>query len=132
MISFARNFFDLTDGSGSGKTTVQAIAIPMIALGLSSNSLFISKVMKSVCPKKFKSTCEKEALGTQLNLKDFIKVFEKDQISEDLTTHLCDNVIEKRKEMALASRKSERKDQHQQNVKTKNAVFTIGVLDSDS
>lgn len=52
-IQFARDFFAAIDQTGSGKSSVQGIAVPMIALGLSSNSSFVTKVMKAICPYKF-------------------------------------------------------------------------------
>ena len=41
------------DDSDTGKLSLKNIAVPMIALGLSSDSSFIMKVMKAVSPFKF-------------------------------------------------------------------------------
>ena len=44
-IQFAREFFQIIDDTGSGSASLFELAVPMIALGLSSNSVFIRKVM---------------------------------------------------------------------------------------
>ena len=59
----------------------------MIALGLSSDSVFIRKVMQSISPHKFgkKAKIDNPFDVHELTLQEFIKIFKKDQISEELT-----------------------------------------------
>lgn len=56
------------------------LAVPMIALGLSSDSSFIMKVMKAVSPYKFgkKAKVKNPFEVCQLTLREFIKIFKKD------------------------------------------------------
>lgn len=52
----------------------------MIALGLSSDSSFIKKVMKAISPHKFgkKAKVKDPFEVNQLTLKEFVKIFKKD------------------------------------------------------
>ena len=70
----------------------------MIALGLSSDSSFIKKVMKAISPHKFgkKALSKNPYKDNQLTLKEFIKIFKKDQISENLTEMLCERILVRR------------------------------------
>ena len=52
-MQFARQFFNIIDETESGKLSMLKLAVPMIALGLSSDSSFIMKVMKAISPTKF-------------------------------------------------------------------------------
>ena len=45
QITFAREFFQIIDKTGTGAASLFELAVPMIALGLSSDSVFIRKVM---------------------------------------------------------------------------------------
>lgn len=73
------------------------LAVPMIALGLSSDSSFIMKVMKAISPYKFGKMARvaNPFEVNQLTLREFIKIFKKDQVSENLTEMLCNKIIEK-------------------------------------
>ena len=52
----------------------------MIALGLSSDSSFIQKVMKAISPRKFgkKAKVAEPFKHNRLTLKEFVKIFKKD------------------------------------------------------
>ena len=54
----------------------------MIALGLSRDTVFISKVMAMISPHKFGKKAENKAPANeedaQLDMKEFIKIFKKD------------------------------------------------------
>ena len=41
------------DDADAGKLSLTNIAVPMIALGLSSDSSFVMKVLKAISPNKF-------------------------------------------------------------------------------
>ena len=75
------------------------MAVPLIALGLSADSSFIEKVLKAVNPFKFgdKSGLAAPFEVNQMTLKDFIKIFKKDQVSEKLTETIRE-IVEKEKE----------------------------------
>ena len=76
------------------------LAVPMIALGLSSDSSFIKKVMKAISPHKFgkKAKVANPFESNELTLREFIKIFKKDQVSENLTEMLCSRILERRME----------------------------------
>ena len=52
-IKFARENFQIMDDADAGKLSLTNIAVPMIALGLSSDSSFVMKVLKAISPNKF-------------------------------------------------------------------------------
>lgn len=81
----------------------------MIALGLSSDSSFIKKVMKAISPYKFGKKAKNAETAFEdnyLTLKEFIKIFKKDQVSENLTVMLCDRIIERRKKEHVDKRRA--------------------------
>ena len=93
-IKFARENFQIMDNSDTGKLSLKNIAVPMIALGLSSDSSFIMKVMKGIAPHKFgkKAKVANPFEVNELTLIEFIKIFKKDQVSENLTQYLCQRI----------------------------------------
>lgn len=71
----------------------------MIALGLSSDSSFIKKVLTAISPYKFGKKAKNAATAFEdnyLSLKEFIKIFKKDQVSENLTEMLCKRIVQRR------------------------------------
>ena len=56
------------------------LAVPMIALGLSSDSSFIQKVLKAISPAKFgkHASVANPFEVNELTLKEFVKIFRKD------------------------------------------------------
>ena len=86
------------DDTDTGKLSLKNIAVPMIALGLSSDSTFVMKVMKAISPNKFgkKAKVKNPFEVNELTLKEFIKIFKKDQVSEAMTDMLCQRIITRR------------------------------------
>ena len=90
------------------------LSIPLIALGLSSDSSFIEKVLKAINPYKFgdKSGLEHPFEVNEMSLKDFIKIFKKDQVSEKLTESIRSIVIsEKEAKMIRQERLLQKKQE---------------------
>ena len=81
--------------------------MPLIAIGLSSDSSFIKKVMKAISPRKFGKYAKvaNPFEVNQLTLKEFIKIFKKDQVSENLTEMLCNRIIERKQVDAVKSKR---------------------------
>ena len=79
-VQFAKEFFEIVDNNDSGGVLRDELSIPLIALGLSSDSSFIEKVLKAVAPFKFgdKSGLDDPFESNEMSLKDFIKIFKKD------------------------------------------------------
>ena len=79
-IQFAREFFGIIDENDSGQASLDELAVPFIALGLSRDSIFIMKVMRAISPHKFgkKAKVENPFESEELTLKEFIKLFKKD------------------------------------------------------
>jgi hypothetical protein len=61
------------------------MAIPLVALGLSSDASFIKMVCRSIRPDRFTETGVE---GGFLTLKDFIMVFDKDNYADSLLSAL--------------------------------------------
>lgn len=114
-VLFARQFFSIIDESESGKLSMLKLAVPMIALGLSSDSSFIMKVMKAISPKKFgeRAKVANPFEVNQLTLREFIKIFKKDQVSENLTEMLCNKIIHKRQSDVIETRRAIERRQKQ-------------------
>ena len=104
----------------------------MIALGLSSDSSFIKKVMSAISPQKFGSKAKNAKTAFEdnyLTLKEFIKIFKKDQVSENLTEMLCNRIIERRKKEHVDKKRAiERRNRQLSIVQDK----TYAVLKIDS
>ena len=94
-VQFAKEFFEIVDSNDSGGVLRDELSVPLIALGLSSDSSFIEKVLKAVNPFKFgdKSGLDDPFELNEMSLKDFIKIFKKDQVSEKITDAIRDIVI---------------------------------------
>ena len=97
-ISQAKEFFSVIDDNDSGQASLYELATPLIALGISSDSSFVKKVMRTICPRKFgaKSKFKNPYEHNELSLKEFLKIFKKDQVSENLTLMLCNKIIERK------------------------------------
>ena len=79
-VQFAKEFFEIVDANDSGGVYKDELSIPLIALGLSSDSSFIEKVLKAINPMKFgeKSGLEDPFELNEMSLNDFIRIFKKD------------------------------------------------------
>ena len=77
---FSKEFFEIMDEDGGGVSAPE-LALPLIALGLATDTGFVKRVMKILAPQKFKdSDFENESLG----MKEFSTLFRSDQISEKI------------------------------------------------
>ena len=77
---FSKEFFEIMDEDGGGVSAPE-LALPLIALGLATDTGFVKRVMKILAPKKFKdSDFENESLG----MKEFSTLFRSDQTSEQI------------------------------------------------
>lgn len=127
-IQFAREFFSIVDDNDSGQASLYELAVPFIALGLSSDSSFIMKVMKAISPHKFgkKALVANPFDVNELSLKEFIKIFKKDQVSESLNEVICNKIIQnRRKEEYDKKRAIEREEKKLSIVKGLNTTYTV-------
>ena len=134
-VQFAREFFEIVDDKDSGGVDLNQLSVPLIALGLSSDSAFIEKVLKAINPFKFgeKSGVLNPFEINAMSLKDFIKIFKKDQVSEKLTDAIRSLVVaEKEEQRVKRDRMLEKKQEQLQIIKEKvpGSTFTI-IDDSD-
>lgn len=81
QIEFAKNLFISWDDDGSGVLEADEIIKPLIGLGLSSDSKFAIKILQAL-ESKGRQNSNKEDL--KITLKDFIKIFKSDKVSEHL------------------------------------------------
>jgi Ca2+-binding EF-hand superfamily protein len=84
-IMFAKEFFKIIDNDDTGRLNVQELAEPLIALGLSSDSSFVEKVLKAINPSKYNS---ENINFAEIGLREFTKIFRKDVIAEKLTHYV--------------------------------------------
>jgi Ca2+-binding EF-hand superfamily protein len=96
-MEFAKEFFNIVDADASGKTDFDELAMPLIALGLSSDSSFVAKVFRAIYPKKFADGNVEQA---EIGLRDFLKIFRRDPVSERLT-YIVQQMIIQRRQKAL-------------------------------
>jgi Ca2+-binding EF-hand superfamily protein len=82
---FAKEFFKIIDNNDTGRLDVNELAEPLIALGLSSDTSFVEKVLKAINPTKFNSSNIDFA---EIGLKEFTKIFRKDAVAEKLTLYV--------------------------------------------
>lgn len=52
-MKFAKEFFQNLDTNGNEKVEIEKLALPLIALGLSSDISFVEKVIKTINPLKY-------------------------------------------------------------------------------
>ncbi|CDW75722.1 iki3 domain containing protein [Stylonychia lemnae] len=83
-VEFAKNLFISWDDDGSGVLEAEEIIKPLVGLGLSSDSKFAVKILQSLDPKNDGSQKGKDDL--RITLKDFIKIFKSDKVSENLVS----------------------------------------------
>ena len=60
--------------------------------------------MQAISPHRFgkKSKVDNPFEVNELTLKEFVKIFRKDQVSENLTEMLCDRIMQRRKDQAVS------------------------------
>ena len=83
-IEFAKNLFISWDDDGSGVLEADEFIKPLVGLGLSSDSKFATKILQALDPKAISEAKSKEDL--KITLKDFIKIFKNDKVSEHLVS----------------------------------------------
>jgi len=91
-IEFARDLFSIWDEDGSGKLEHDELAMPLIALGLSSDSTFVKKILRVIDAEKFLN------LGEQITIEDFAKIFKNDKFSEKVVAKIKEEVKQRRRE----------------------------------
>jgi len=106
-MEFAKEFFNIVDADESGKTDFEELALPLIALGLSSDSSFVAKVFRAIYPKKFAGNNVEDA---EIGLKDFLKIFRRDVVAERLTHYVQHLIIDRRRK---ALKRQQRVEAHQ-------------------
>jgi Ca2+-binding EF-hand superfamily protein len=78
---FSKKFFNIIDDDGAGGIDLEELALPLIALGLATDTGFVKRALKVLNPKKFGTGCE---AGQALTLKEFSRIFRTDAISDKL------------------------------------------------
>jgi hypothetical protein len=79
------------DLNNEGKLNVDEMSIPLVALGLSSDTKFIEMICRSIQPERFKNG------NGFLTIQDFMKVFNKDHFADRLLNAIIKRVENKRK-----------------------------------
>ena len=57
--------------------------MPLISLGLSSDTTFVKRLFKIINPEKFKT--DQELVNNHMTLKEFTQIFKRDLISQLIT-----------------------------------------------
>jgi hypothetical protein len=70
---FSKEFFEIMDEDGGGVSAPE-LALPLIALGLATDTGFVKKVMKILAPNKFKDSDFENSLA----MKEFSSLFRAD------------------------------------------------------
>jgi hypothetical protein len=94
---FAKDLFKIWDADGGGFLDVDEISLPLIALGLSTDTGFVEKLIKSLVKKKKAPGKEPEKKESSdggedeeeedlsFTLKDFVTIFKADRIGERIS-----------------------------------------------
>ena len=82
-IEFAKNLFISWDDDGSGVLEAEEIVKPLVGLGLSSDSKFAIKILQALDPKASIGG-HRATDDLSITLKDFVKIFKNDKVSEHL------------------------------------------------
>jgi Ca2+-binding EF-hand superfamily protein len=75
---FSKDLFKIWDADGGGFLDVDEISLPLIALGLSTDTGFVEKLIRSLVSKKKKDGQESERVDIDdlsFTLKDFVTIF---------------------------------------------------------
>jgi Ca2+-binding EF-hand superfamily protein len=81
---FAKDLFKIWDADGGGFLDVDEISLPLIALGLSTDTGFVEKLIKSLKKKKAPKEGDDED-DLSFTLKDFVSIFKADRIGERIS-----------------------------------------------
>eukprot|EP00347_Sterkiella_histriomuscorum_P003737 403363140 len=101
-VEFAKELFKVWDDDNSGVLDLDEIAEPLVALGLSTDSQFVAKLIESLGQQtnKLKSGVNKQPIQNQeslrFTLKDFVKIFRADKVGEKISKIIKNTCIEKK------------------------------------
>lgn len=91
---FAKDLFKIWDADGGGFLDVDEISLPLIALGLSTDTGFVEKLIKALVKKKGKAGGKQVEYGDDndlsFTLKDFVSIFKADRIGERISRKVKD------------------------------------------
>ena len=90
----AKDLFLTWDGDGEGSLSPQELMKAFIGIGLCQDHHFAKSIMASIRPK------DSENFEDDIELKDFLKIFRNDEISDNVVVVINKEVIF-RKEQAL-------------------------------
>ena len=98
QIEIAKDLFMIWDGDGEGSLSQDEIMKAFIQIGLSQDHLFAQKIMQNIKPKQVKKeSLDEEEESEDIKLKDFIKIFRNDEISDNLTKRINEEIVLNRK-----------------------------------
>eukprot|EP00347_Sterkiella_histriomuscorum_P008784 403343767 len=129
-VEFAKELFCLWDDDNSGVLDLHEIALPLISLGLSTNTQFVAKLLQSLLenPNRLKNGSQQHN-DIQITLKDFVKIFNVDKVGEKMSLVVKQSIIDKKiqehKEKLQHFQSQIRNNRTRQNSPTfSNTVFT--------
>jgi hypothetical protein len=99
---FAKDLFKIWDSDGGGFLDVDEISLPLISLGLSTDSGFVEKLIKSLKQKKLKhaeDTMPSDDLS--FTLKDFVSIFNADRVGEKISAIVQEECIRREERKRL-------------------------------
>ncbi|CDW87182.1 iki3 domain containing protein [Stylonychia lemnae] len=100
-IEFAKELFKIWDEDESGNLEVDELTLPLIALGLSNDSSFVLKLLRSIDEEKF----TKNKINAKITIRDFSKIFKKDYTSEKVIEVIKKTIKEQRAEVRRQAKK---------------------------
>lgn len=94
---FARDLFKIWDSDNGGFLDFDEISLPLISLGLSTDSGFVRKLIKSLKRKKQGETLlsgeEASIADISFTLKDFVSIFKADKIGEKISNAVLEECL---------------------------------------
>ena len=151
---FAKSLFKIWDADGGGFLDVDEISLPLISLGLSTDTGFVEKLIKALKQKKKKTkkggsdktpqsiasesqSQEADENDLSFTLKDFVTIFESDKVGEKITKKVqdvCRQRLEDRvnEELALNLKLQQMKAAHMCPQKDKEGVLNIGPMSTST
>lgn len=78
-VEFAKELFKIWDDDQSGILELEELALPLVALGLSTDQKFVSKILTALDNKKQQNE------HMSFTLRDFVKIFKTDKVGEKIT-----------------------------------------------
>jgi hypothetical protein len=101
---FAKELFKIWDADGGGFLDVDEISLPLISLGLSTDTSFVEKLIKSLTMKKSKAKPSPAEGGDSndgihdltFTLKDFVTIFKADRVGERMSKKIKEESTRKK------------------------------------